>query len=261
LELKPGNIYGLLGQNGVGKTTLLKIICGLLPIKEGNCQVIGCNPFKRDPSLLEEIFYVPEDFTPPEMVVKEYVKNRGKFYPRFDNTKFDTILAEFGVDGNKKISKLSYGQQKKAIIAFALSANVRILLLDEPSNGLDIPSKSQLRKIIASSANDHCCIIISTHQVRDLENLLDPIIILDSNTILLNESITSISEKLIFKTKGNRDPEALLCDNAPGGYLCVTKNDTGEESAVNIEALFNAVVNKKEEIKNIFNSKKIDKDE
>jgi len=218
--------------------------------------VIGYSPFKRDPSLLEEIFYVPEDFTPPEMVIKEYVKNRGKFYPRFDNMKFDTILAEFGVDGNQKFSKLSYGQQKKAIIAFALSANVRILLLDEPSNGLDIPSKSQLRKIIASSANDDCCIIISTHQVRDLENLLDPIIILDSNTILLNESITSISEKLIFKTKGNRDQEALLCDNAPGGYLCVAKNDTGEESAVNIEALFNAVVNKKEEIKNIFNLKK-----
>jgi len=94
LELKPGNIYGLLGQNGVGKTTLLKIICGLLPIKEGNCQVIGYSPFKRDPSLLEEIFYVPEDFTPPEMVVKEYVKNRGKFYPRFDNTKYYCKLCQ-----------------------------------------------------------------------------------------------------------------------------------------------------------------------
>lgn len=254
LNLLPGNIYGLLGQNGVGKTTLLKIIGGLLPVKDGKCEVMGQIPFKRSPGFLEEIIFVPEDFTPPDMIVNKYVKGRGQFYPRFDFMKFAAILSEFEVDGDQKFGKLSYGQQKKAIIAFALSANVKLLLLDEPSNGLDIPSKSQLRKIIARSADEDCCIIISTHQVRDLENLIDPIIILDTNKVLLKESIANISSKLTFKFSGKTDEKALYSESTPGGYLSVAKNVTGEESAVNIEALFNTVIKNKEEIKNIFNS-------
>lgn len=254
MTLEAGKIYGLLGENGVGKTTLLKIISGLQKPFAGSCTVHGENPFGRTPSFLSKIYYLPEDleFIQLDMSVQYFAKLNAPFYPNFDYEKFKTILAEFDVDVDKKLNKLSHGQTKKAAIAFALATNVELLLMDEPSNGLDIPSKTLFRKIIAQYCLDTTCTIISTHQVRDLENLIDPIIILDNRAVLLNESLERISEKLYFGLSHAVPANALYSEPALGGYLCVTENDGDGESRVNLEALFNTTMQNKNRIQELF---------
>jgi len=255
LNLEYGKIYGLLGQNGVGKTTLLKIISGLLKPKSGVCTVLNYIPHKREPGFLQELFLIPEDFVGPDLEVNKYATLRGEFYPRYDGFKFAKLLTDFDVDGRSRFTRLSFGQQKKAIIAFALATNTKLILMDEPSNGLDIPSKTQLRRVISQSSTDESCIVISTHQVRDLENLIDPIIILDTNDVLLNASVEDISRKLFFELSETPAKDALYCEPTLGGYYTVSRNESGFESKVNIEALFNAVLINKSTIKQIFNNK------
>ena len=254
MSLEAGKIYGLLGQNGVGKTTLLKIMAGLLKAENNACSVSGKIPFKREPDFLSDMYFVPEDFAGPDMVVNQYAENQGAFYPKYDGEKFKQTMAEFEVDGTKKFTKLSFGQQKKAILAFALSVNTKLLLMDEPSNGLDIPSKTQFRKAMALSADNERCIVISTHQVRDLENLIDPIVILDNSGLILNESIQRISEKLYFRLSNKMEEQAIYNEPTIGGYVTVEENYEKEESKVSIEALFNATLQNKEKIKNLFNN-------
>lgn len=252
LNLSQGKIYGLLGQNGVGKSTLLKILSGLLNLKKGECSVNGEVPFKRNPSFLEEIYYLPEDFVGPDISILRYAKETGKFYPKFSLDKFMDICKQFDVDVNRKFTKLSFGQQKKGIIALALALNTKVLLMDEPSNGLDIPSKIHLRRIISENATDEQLIIISTHQVRDLENLIDPIIILDNDGVILNNSLYEISNKLQFSIEPARVNDALYCELAYNGFSTVALNNNGVETEVDLEALFNCTIAHKEEIKKMF---------
>jgi ABC-type multidrug transport system, ATPase component len=254
MKLEAGKIYGLLGQNGVGKTTLLKIMAGLLKVDPNACTIPGWIPFERKPGFLSDMYFIPEDFVGPDTVVNQYAKLRGEFYPKYDENKFKMLLSEFEVDGTKKFTKLSFGQQKKAILSFALSTNTKLLLMDEPSNGLDIPSKTQFRKAMSQSANDESCIVISTHQVRDLENLIDPIVILDNNGLILNESIERISEKLSFRLSTKIEEHAIYNEPTLGGYVTVEENYEKEESKVSLEALFNATLQNKEKIMNLFNN-------
>ena len=253
LKLEEGRIYGLLGQNGVGKTTLLKIISGLLKSDNGKCTVNGFNPFDRKPEFLKDIYYIPEDFACPDEKVDDYLKSIGVFYPNFDLDLFYKLMSIFEVNPESKFNKLSHGQAKKAIISVALSLRTPLLLMDEPSNGLDIPSKTQFRRVIAQCADENTTILISTHQVRDLENLIDPIIILDSRDgVLLNASIEELSEKLYFSLDSSKDDAALYSEPTLGGYAKVSINNSGKESKVNIEALFNAVLNNKTTFKELF---------
>lgn len=251
-EMKEG-IYGLLGENGVGKTSLLHIISGLQFPKEGNCKVCGYESMYRNPNMLSQLFFLPEEFIIQKLKIKDYVKYNSVFYPNFSQQEFDTYLREFQVDPDRYLIELSFGQKKKAMIAFAMALNTPVTLLDEPTNGLDIPSKSQFRKIITSLSTEGKCIIISTHQVRDLENLIDPIIILDKNQVLLNNSVKEIVNKLSFSLTSTVPADAIYWEQTIQGYLSVRPNTTGEESIINIEALFNAVVNNKDRIKNMFN--------
>lgn len=252
LNLSEGKIYGLLGQNGVGKSTLLKILSGLIKLKSGECLVNGEVPFKREPSFLSEIYYLPEDFTGPAISIEEYAKETGKFYQRFSFDKFKEICSQFDVETNRKFTKLSYGQQKKAIIALAVSLNTKVLLMDEPSNGLDIPSKIHLRRIISQNTTDEQIVIISTHQVRDLENLIDPIIILDKDGVILNRSLYEISQKLRFTIEPAKVDGALYCEPALNGFSTVTINRDGEETQIDLEALFNCALLNKSTIKSLF---------
>lgn len=253
MKLEAGKIYGLLGENGVGKTTLLKIISGLQKPWNGNCTVLGENPFDRTPSFLSRIYYLPEDleYIQNDYSIRYFAKMNAPYYPNFDNEKFETILKEFDVEGDKKLNKLSHGQTKKAAIAFAIATNADLLLMDEPSNGLDIPSKTLFRRIIVEYVSDNTCTIISTHQVRDLENLIDPIIILDNKAVLMNASLEKISEKLYFGLYSSVPANALYFEPAPGGYICVMENEDMGESKVNIEALFNATMQHKSRIQQL----------
>lgn len=252
LELEPGRIYGLLGENGVGKTTLLRIICGLLHTKSGKCSVDGIPSENRNPEMLKELYYVPEIFLAPSISVNTFAKSNSLLYPHYNASQFRGLCRTFDIDPSYRFDKLSHGQQKKALIAFALSLNTKLLLMDEPSNGLDIPSKTILRKVISECATDTRTIVISTHQVRDLENLIDPIIILDRSGLILNASIEEISSRLLFTFSSTPNPDAYWSESSLSGYYQVVPNTEGLPSRVNLEALFNATLNNKETFKKLF---------
>ena len=252
MKLEEGKIYGLLGENGVGKTTLLTLLCGLKKPQEGTIVADGVDPYKRLPSFLENIYYLPDEVAPLNTTADRWAKSTGKFWPNFNFDTYINIMKEFETDGSQKMNAMSAGQLKKAYIAFALAAGTRYLLMDEPTNGLDIPSKSQFRAAIMKYTREDSTIVISTHQVRDLENVIDPIVILDRCDVLLNASIEEISSKLFFDYGTQIQPGSLYAEQLPGGFIQVYPNTTGKESKVNVEALFNAVHNNKELVKGIF---------
>ena len=250
LDLDKGNIYGLLGRNGAGKTTLLRLMSGLLFPKSGDIEVMGYTPSKRQPEFLEDVFFISEELFIPRMKVVDYVAAQARFYPKFDYLVFDKNLNAFGVDENQLLTSLSYGQKKKVLLSFGIATNSSLLILDEPTNGLDIPSKSQFRKVLAEAATEDRTVIISTHQVRDLSSLMDPIIILDGGKVVLQKSVEEISKKIQFKLVQAINPPAgvLYSEQVPGGYLVLEENIDGNYTDVNIEALFNAIVGHKKEV-------------
>ena len=255
LTLEDGKIYGLLGENGVGKTTLLTLLCGLKKAQVGSIDADGANPYDREPSLLEQMFYLPDDVAPMYDKAYTWAKSRGKFWSNFSLDKFVEIMNDFENDVNQKLSAMSTGQLKKTYISFALACSTKYLFLDEPTNGLDIPSKSQFRSSILKYTSEDSTIVISTHQVRDLENVIDPIIILDRQDVLLNASLEEISRKLFFDYGTELHQESLYSEQLPGGFIQVYPNVRNQDSKVNIEALFNAVHKNKELIKGMFTSK------
>lgn len=255
LTLEDGKIYGLLGENGVGKTTLLTLLCGLKKTQVGSIDADGANPYDREPSLLEQMFYLPDDVAPMYDKAYTWAKSRGKFWSNFSLDKFVEIMNVFENDVNQKLSAMSTGQLKKTYISFALACSTKYLFLDEPTNGLDIPSKSQFRSSILKYTSEDATIVISTHQVRDLENVIDPIIILDRQDVLLNASLEEVSRKLFFDYGTELHQESLYSEQLPGGFIQVYPNVLNQDSKVNIEALFNAVHKNKELIKGMFTSK------
>lgn len=241
-----GSITGLLGKNGAGKSTLLKLMAGLLKPQTGQLEINGFKPFDRLPDFLSDVYMVPEEFSFPPVTIACYVKATAPLYPNFGYEKMDKILLEFELDRQKNINRLSHGQRKKFLIAFALATNCRLLILDEPTNGLDIPSKSLFRKILVSSVTEDQLVLISTHQVKDIDTIIDKIVMIDQGELVLNENIFSITEKWQFKTVQslNGAEKVVYHEKCPGGYRIVLPANNGEESDIDIELLFNAIVNK-----------------
>jgi ABC-2 type transport system ATP-binding protein len=253
MQLSAGHIYGLLGKNGAGKSSLLKNLAGLVYAESGSMEVVGFDPSKRQPALLQQICFIPEEFYLPSVKIDSYVRANAPFYPNFDHTYFADLLAEFDVPVKQKLINMSYGQKKKFIIAFGLATQARVVIMDEPTNGLDIPSKAQFRKIMASALTEDRCIIISTHQVRDLDNLIDTVIMLDESSVALKASVEEITNKLCFKRVKELDGTVIYAEPSLSGYNAVLPNYHGEDSKLDIELLFNAVLAEKSKLKPIFN--------
>lgn len=254
LIIAEGSIYGLLGKNGAGKSTFLKNLIGLLFPLSGSITVNGYTPKKRLPAFLETIYLIPEEVNVPPLTMQEYKKLFAPFYPNFNDEQFFDYLTQLEVNEEGKLNTLSFGQQKKFIIAFALACNTKVLLLDEPTNGLDIPSKIRFRKLISSVFSEDKIIFISTHQIRDLDNLIDHVIIVDNGDLLLNSSIQVISEKLSFRTVNEvlDSTKVLYKEESLKGATIVVENTEGENSKVNLEHLFNAITENPERAKLIF---------
>ena len=254
LTLSEGHIYGLLGKNGTGKTTLLNLISGLLFPAKGKISVSDKNPGKRQVDFLRELFLVSEEFDLPNVSPLRYADLYASFYPRFDEEQYRCYLKEFEVDAAGRMNKMSMGQRKKAYIAFALACNTLLLLMDEPTNGMDIPSKAQFRKLIASVAAENRCIVISTHQVRDLDNLIDTIVVLENHRIIFNQSVDAISEKLNFVSYHNPEDAGELLYDETGtlGGKGITPNQSGSPSRVDMELLFNGLIAEKDKITGLF---------
>ncbi|MFA7081236.1 MAG: ABC transporter ATP-binding protein [Bacteroidales bacterium] len=257
LNIKKGYIHGLLGKNGIGKTTLLKLMSGLLFPNSGDIEVLGYTPMQRKVGFLQDIFFLSEEFDVYKMTIENYVKLNSVFYPKFSETDFYNYLEEFEItDRKSKLNALSFGTKKKVIIAFGLATHARLMILDEPTNGLDIPSKAQFRKIILKAMNDETTIIISTHQVRDLHNLIDSILIMDERNILINASNREITSKLFFGVEKDISTidNILYSEDNIGGNLFVKENRENLESNLDIELFFNAVFHNKEKIKSILSN-------
>ena len=254
LELASGNIYGLLGKNGAGKTSLLKLISGLLFPLTGNCFFDGQKTLERKPDVLQEIIFLPENSYLPPLRIPEYLEVYSPFYNKFDKEKFVRFLTELEIESNSKISSLSYGQKKKLALAFSLAANTTVLLLDEPTNGLDIPAKTVFRKLVAESIDENKIFLISTHQVRDMKHLIDPILILDKGKIIFNQTIQAIEERISLSLQ-KEIPEGenvVYYESTLGGYAALNVNNNGIENEIDIELLFNAVTANHERVNSLF---------
>jgi len=261
LSLKRGKIYGLLGKNGVGKSTLLYLMSGLLTPKRGQVVFQDTNVRKRLPVTLQDIFIVPEEFDLPPVMLRKYVELTAPFYPHFDKDQMIRFLRDFEMDDTINLKELSMGQKKKVFICFALAANTSLLIMDEPTNGLDIPAKSQFRKVIASSMTDARSIIISTHQVRDIDKLLDHILILDHNRLLLDQPTYSITDKLLFIDTDNQEllSQAIYSIPSLQANSLVLPNNDHIDSALNLESLFNATLESPGKITALFNPNNTEK--
>jgi ABC-2 type transport system ATP-binding protein len=255
LSLASGSIYGLLGKNGAGKSTFLKTLAGLLFPVSGQISVNGFEPKRRQPSFLETIYFIPEDVNVPSLNIRRYLNLYAPFYPQFDENLFFRCLEIFDVKKDVRLTTLSYGQQKKFAISFGLACNTKVLLLDEPTNGMDIPAKTQFRKLISSLFTQDRIILISTHQIRDLDSLIDQVIILDNGQVLLCTTVADVTERLCFKTFYDvpADPsEILYSEESLKGISVVMRNRWGEDSKVNLEHLFNAVTEQPAMAREIF---------
>lgn len=253
LEVGSGHICGLLGKNGEGKTTLLNLLSGQIFPDQGSCLVLEETPSERNARFLQQIFLLPEEISMPEVTAIEYIKMYAPFYPTFRDDICKACVESFEINLSDRLSKMSQGQRKKVAITLALAAHTPLLLMDEPTNGLDIPSKATFRRLVASLIDDNQTVIISTHQVRDLESLIDTVLILDQRQILLNKTLNEIGDKLYF---GPLLPEekALYSEPTPQGTIGVTARDGKEETAVSLELLFNAAITYPKEIQRIMNS-------
>ena len=258
LSLERGKVYGLLGLNGAGKSTLIYLMAGLLTPKSGRVTIDGCNVRDRLPSTLGNLFVVPEEFELPRMSLKEYATLNGALYPRFSYEDMLRNLEIFDINPEiKSLSSLSMGQKKKVLMSFAFATHTDLMLMDEPTNGLDIPGKSQFRRLVAREMSDNRTIVISTHQVRDIDNCIEHVVIIDHSKVLLDESMARITSKLQFVENGTATnaQSAIYSQPSVMGYSIVVPNNGGDETEVNLETLFNATLGNRDKITEIFNAK------
>ncbi|HVD99457.1 MAG TPA: ATP-binding cassette domain-containing protein [Cytophagaceae bacterium] len=254
VNFEPGNIYGLLGKNGTGKSTLFRNICGLLKPKQGKITVFGYSTMERSPEMLSKLFLLPEEFFVPAVLVKEFTRTLSPFYPRFSHEDFTKLLTEMEVPHDQRMDRMSMGQKKKLLIAFSLSTNTELLLMDEPTNGLDIVSKTQFKKVMSCIAGSDKCIVISTHQVKDIEDLVNRICVIDKGKILFNESINTIGQKISFLQNALASPSAeiIFSEETLHGVSEMILNRSGSVSKVDMEMLYKAVMVKPEEMNKLF---------
>lgn len=254
LNIDKGKVYGLLGKNGTGKTTLLYLLTGLLHPHSGKVTMNGTDVHERRTETLQQTFIIPEEFELPNISLKKYVEITAPFYPNFSYEQLNSCLDVFEMPADIKFGELSMGQMKKAYICFALATNTQLLVMDEPSNGLDIPSKSQFRKAIAMGMTDEKSVIISTHQVRDIDSLLDHVIIIDGTNVLLDATTIEICKHLYFGETDIKENDEQIIYSQPSvsGNCIVCTNNSNIESEINIEVLFNATLCQREKIAAIF---------
>ena len=260
LVLAPGNIYGLLGLNGAGKSTLLRLVVGLLFPVSGRLRVLDHEPARRAPGLLSRLFVLPEELNVPRVTDREYIALRAPFYPGFDHERMARYLDELEVPKRRKLASLSHGQQKKFLLAFGLASDASLLVLDEPTNGLDIPSKGQFRRLVAEALTDERIFVIATHQVRDVESLIDQLVVLHEGKILFNQTISAVSGNLRTSFDTGRPDEGtdglLYLEPTVGGFASVRKDRSRGDHRLDLELLFKAVITSPDAVTSIFDAGK-----
>ena len=249
-QIEAGNIYGLLGSNGVGKTTLLHTIAGVLEPLAGEVDVMGHTPSAHTRQFFEQIYYITDEVELPAMSLEGYIGTYAKFRPGFSREQMQDYLQRMNFTFGVRLNKLSLGNRKKFVIAYALACNTPLLLMDEPTNGLDIESKRQLRSILASLDMSNRAIIISTHQIADLEQMLSHILIIKDKQLIISTSLDNAAQRLAFGRVGEFS-ETLFVDG-----LRVIAQNNGEYSNLDLEMLYLAVL-ESAEVRAIINQPQI----
>jgi ABC-2 type transport system ATP-binding protein len=242
--------------NGAGKSTLLKLMTGLLFPDAGTLRSLDYTPAERKPGFLSQLFVLPEELNLPAVSIGEFVSARSPLYPSFDHEQLERYLTEFDLPRDRKLTKLSYGQKKKFLLSFGLACRSTLLVMDEPTNGLDIPSKGQFRRLIAEALTAERLFIISTHQVRDVESLIDPIVILHGGSVLFNHTIGEISSRIRMShtaTRPDSTAEGLLhTEPAVGGFWSVWSDRQASDGRLDLEVLFNTIISRPEIGRSVF---------
>lgn len=252
LTFDTGGVVGLLGPNGAGKSTLLYLIAGALTPSKGSVSYDGISTRLRRPDVLSSIYLVAEEAGLPRMSLNEYVSLYSRFYPEFDRSIMEMSLKEFDMFEPRRLDSLSMGQKKKILLSFAFACNTPIVLLDEPTNGLDIPGKAAFRRLVARLATDDRLFLISTHQVRDLDTILDRVLIMNERRFLLNETIASLQEHFRFISGASQaSTDAIYTLPSLSGVDYMATNDDDSETDVNLELLFEATLKSGDKIKSI----------
>ena len=240
--------------------TLLHLMAGLVAPSEGRVLLHGEEMHKRSVTSLQNLFLVPEEFSLPAVSLDRYVRYMAPFYPRFSAEILKRALDCFELSGDLHLDRLSMGQRKKVFVSFALAANTEWLLLDEPTNGLDIPGKRQFRKILVQEMNEERGVVISTHQVQDVEHLLDRLLIVDQGQALLQKTVAEVCETVRFAQTSDPDLLRRAIYQLPSlqGASVLLPNEDGVESNLDLELLFNALMEKREEVTALFTGVKDD---
>ena len=246
LRLSPGVIHGLFGLNGAGKSTLLRLMVGLLFPAAGRVRVLGHDPARREPGFLSRLFVLPEELNVPGITDREYVAARAPFYPGFDHVRMERHLEALEVPRERKLTSLSHGQKKKFLLAFGLSTNASLVLMDEPTNGLDIPSKGLFRRLVAEALEEDRIFVIATHQVGDVEVLVDRLLVLHDAKVLFHGDV-SVLNRNIRVSVGTRRPDdngtgLLYAEPTVGGFASVWKDANAGDGHLDLEMLFKAVI-------------------
>ncbi len=247
LSIQAGKIYGLLGLNGAGKSTLMKLLCGLLFPKQGMIQVFDCTPAQRSPAMLSKLFMLSEEIHMPAISGQNYLTTHAPFYPQFDWTAFKYYSTALELPSlNQRLHRFSYGQKKKFLLAFGLASKTELLLLDEPTNGLDIPSKSIFRRLLIEASSSKRSFIISTHQVRDINALVDSVCIVHQGKIIFNHSMEEIETQFHMKHSKAQpileSPGLLYSEATIDGYWSIWQGQSPESNLMDLEILFNTVL-------------------
>jgi ABC-2 type transport system ATP-binding protein len=257
-----GSVVGLVGENGAGKTTLIKHILGLLKAQSGSVRVFGLDPVADPVGVLSRVGYLSEDPDMPGwMRVRELIRYVAAFYPTWDHEYAERLRREFGLDPNTKIKHLSKGQRARAGLLVALAYRPQLLLLDEPSSGLDpIVRRDILGAIVRTIADEGRTVLFSSHLLAEVERVSDQVAMIKSGRILFCDALDRVKNRHARLTLRFEDPQpttprltgALAWDGSGREWTAVCSGNSNqwqtaaaaigaqvvEQSAVSLDEIF-----------------------
>lgn len=220
IGVAPGSVYGLLGRNGSGKSSLVRALLGQLPADGGHVELFGEDVWKHRARLMERIGVVPEDMdAPPDMRVKELGWFSSRLYTRWNGAAFDDRIRRFGIDPAARAGELSKGQKKQVSLALALATSPELLILDDPTLGLDVVARKSLyEEVIADMADRGITVFITTHDLAPVEAIADRVGILKNGRLVLDEEVETLKSRF-RRVRFASQPMALQSANLVAAYV------------------------------------------
>ncbi|MDU4951219.1 MULTISPECIES: ABC transporter ATP-binding protein [Clostridium] len=234
-ELPKGYIMGLIGPNGAGKTTTIKLILNMLKRDSGTIKVLGLDNIDDESKVKEEVAVVfDQPYYIDEWNLNDVEKAVGMFYKKWDGKVFDSYLKRFGLSRSKKVKDLSRGMKMKLMIAVAFSHNAKVLILDEPTGGLDPVARDEFIDLLGEYIQDgERSVIFSTHITSDLEKIADYITFIRKGKIIYTGTKDELLEKYCIIKGGNDD--IILSDKK--NIIGLREHSTGFEGLIDVENL------------------------